>query len=354
MTVSWPYAAAQIQLLDRLGFSKAAAYKVLGVDIEGHIDPAARMAAGQLNKVFEAAETALKDPLIGFRVGYEFRISNFGKTGNIYSYCKDLAEVLAFNARYQPLAVDIGQITTLIEGDAVTGENRYFLDYNLYCENFAALRHVFGLIFGAYGTAFRWLTWSSAYELKGVFLKQDAPAKAAEYTSLFDKIFHCPVYFNQAFNRIEFFEDSMHAPLSTHAPVRKAQMVAQLDKLIASQQAEDSFKDSLRQTTEQAITRGRYGFAHIADALEMPESQLRRRLKDADIKYRQFLDDVRKDMFEQKFTAGMSFAVIAQELGYNDQAAFTRAFKRWHDMTPGQFMANRHDNPTLGPQSRHK
>lgn len=334
MKVSWSYAAAQIAILDSLGFSKQSAYEALGFDEHSTPHPSARLPASHLNKVFEQAETALNDPLISLRVGYEFRISNFGKTGNIYSFCKNLSEVLVLNARYQPLAVDIGKISTVTEPDETTGQMRYFLDYDLYCENYQAIRHVFNLIFGAYATAFRWLTWSSAYELKGIYVQQGPTIDEA----LFEKVFQCPVYFNQAYNRIEFFEESMRASLSTHDPVRKAQMMAELDAYMASQHAQDSFRRSLRVTIEQAIARGDVNRSNIQQSLNLSDGKFRQKLKDVGLKYRPFLDSVRQDLFEQKYAQGLSLAQIAQELGYNDQAAFTRAFKRWHGVSPSQFV----------------
>lgn len=337
MSMSWPYALAQILILDSFGFSKSESLKILGIgaDQELNIDTSIRIAARDFNKVFDAAEIKLNDPLIGFRTGYEFRISNYAKTGNIYSYCKDLTEVLILNARYQPIAVDIGRISTVVETDDANSLSRYFLDYNIYCDDFHTIRHVFGLIFGAYGTAFRWLTWSSAYELKGVYFKQDKP----DDTALFEKIYQCPVYFNQAYNRIEFFEDSMTAKLSTYDPVRKAQDMAKLDGLMARKEARDSFKKSLYFTIKQEIARGQTAFSSIAVSLGLPANRLRQKLKDTDIKYRFALDEVRQDLFKQKHVEGLGLSQIAQELAYNDQAAFNRAFKRWYGMSPGQFMA---------------
>jgi len=334
MTVSWPYAIAQIAILDRIGFPKSESCQILDIEDIHNLDPTRRLAAEHFNKIFDAAETILNDPLIGLRAGYEFRVSNFAKTGSLYNYCEDLTDVLKLNARYQPIAVDIGQISTIVETDDADNTARYFLDYDLYCKDFHAVRHVFGLIFGAYATTFRWLVWSSAYELKAVYFQQDMPVDR----ELVDKIFQCPVYFNQAYNRIEFFEESMTAKFSTYDPVRKAQIIAKLGGLISSREAQDSFQKSLRKTVEQAIIRRRCSLPHIAEVLGVSEGKLRRDLKAADIKYRVFLDDVRKDMFEQKFAKGLSFSQIAQELGYNDQAAFTRAFRRWHGVTPGRFM----------------
>jgi len=320
MKVSWSYAAAQILILDQLGFPKQRAYEILGFDEDPHLHPAQRLDAVQLNKVFDHAEKALNDPSISLRTGYEFRISNFGKTGNVYSFCKNLSEVMMLNRRYQPL-----------------------VNYDLYCEDFHSVRHVFNLVFAAYATAFRWLTWSSAYELKAVYFQQGPSVDEA----LYDKIFQCPVFFNQAYNRFEFLEESMNAQLSTYDPVRKAQMMAQLDDYMASQDAQDSFKRSLRVTIEQAIARGVSNQAYIQQCLGLSDSQFRRKLKQADIKYRPFLDRVRQDLFAQKFTQGLSLAQIAQELCYNDQAAFNRAFKRWHGVSPSQFIKNSADKPSI-------
>ena len=333
--MSLQYAVANILILDQLGFPKALSYDIMGLEDGAFVPPRIRLPAAKLNAVLKKAAEKLDDPLIALRVGNGFRIGNFEETGKIYSFCKNLSEVLEFNATYQPVAIDIGKISTIHEPDSITGKTRYFVGCNLYTADIKEVEHIFLLMFGAYGTAFRWLTWASARELKGFYTQLPQPSDV----SLYEQTFRCPIYFDQPYNRIEFDEDSMMDTLSTHDPVRKAQYVARLDALISSDNERNSFLSSLRQTIVQGIGTGHFSLPLIADKLNMSERKFKNELKKADIKYRDYLEDVRKDLFIEKYDTGMSFTDIAQELGYNDQSAFSKAFKRWYGMSPRAFKA---------------
>lgn len=333
MTVSWPYAAEHIEILDGMGFPKEKAYKIFGVSGPTSKYVKTILPAQALSSVLNAAEKALNDPLIGLKVGYEFRVSNFQQTGKIYSFCKDLNQVLDYNMRYQPLAIDVGKISKIVEVDKTTGQERYFMDYVLYDDHHENTFHLLNMIFAAYGTAFRWLTWGSATELKAVYFQYPLPSNKDVYT----KVFQCPVFFSQDFNRIEFNPDCVHAPLATRDDLRLSQHIAKLEALISSTNAKSAFLTSLRKTIEHGITEHQYHFQSIADAMGQSETKLKENLKQSNIKYRDILTDVRKELFDKKYCSGMSFTQIALDLGYSDQAAFSKAFKNWYGISPTEY-----------------
>ena len=333
MTVSLRYAVEHIDILDRSGFPKNIAYDILGIAEPNHETPNIRLSGKKLNAVFNKAEKALSDPLIGLRVGYEFRVANFQETGIIYSCCKDLNQVIHYNIRYQPLAINIAKISNIIEIDKTSNHKRYFIDYTLFDETLENSYHLLNMVFAAYGTAFRWLTWGSAKDLKAVYFQYPEPPDISFHT----KVFQCPVYFSQKYNRIEFYEDCMSAPLTTHDPVRLAQCVAKLEDFSSSNQAKTAFLDSLRLTIEHGIASNRHNLSSVAKSMGLHEAKFKEELKLANIKYRDYVDSIKKDMFIQKYRAGMSFTTIAFELGYNDQSAFTKAFKRWYGQSPRSF-----------------
>jgi AraC-like DNA-binding protein len=65
---------------------------------------------------------------------------------------------------------------------------------------------------------------------------------------------------------------------------------------------------------------------------------LQRRLADAGVTYNEVLEATRRDAAEQ-YLAGrvLSIGEIGYLLGYSEPAAFHRAFKRWHGVTPAAF-----------------
>jgi AraC-like DNA-binding protein len=80
----------------------------------------------------------------------------------------------------------------------------------------------------------------------------------------------------------------------------------------------------------------------IARTLATSARSLQRRLAAAGVSYQQLLDVARKDASERYLRdSSLSVATVAYLLGYSEPAAFTRAFRRWHNETPQAFRERR-------------
>lgn len=77
-----------------------------------------------------------------------------------------------------------------------------------------------------------------------------------------------------------------------------------------------------------------------AEVLHMTERTLRRRLQDEGTSYSELLDEARRrDAVRLLGKSDLDVGAIAERLGYNDAANFTRAFRKWAGMAPSQFRA---------------
>ena len=73
----------------------------------------------------------------------------------------------------------------------------------------------------------------------------------------------------------------------------------------------------------------------VGDVLGVSVRTLQRRLAAAGTSFHEQIDTVRADLAWRHVTrTSLSFARIAELVGYDGQAAFSRAFRRWHGMTP--------------------
>jgi AraC-like DNA-binding protein len=76
----------------------------------------------------------------------------------------------------------------------------------------------------------------------------------------------------------------------------------------------------------------------VARAMRMSPRTLQRRLEDEGTRFAELLDAVRERMARAALAGGvLSLAEIAARLGFADLATFSRAFKRWTGMPPGQW-----------------
>lgn len=81
--------------------------------------------------------------------------------------------------------------------------------------------------------------------------------------------------------------------------------------------------------------------AFVAEQMFCSERTLQRQLLQFDLHFQTLLDEFRFERAKSLLITGKHLSEIAQQLGYSDQSAFGRAFKRWSDMTPKQFIQSK-------------
>ncbi len=329
MTMASQYLDAQISTLEAHGFSRKESLKILGISSKSLDNKYSRFDILSLIPLYKSAADVLNEPLISLQVGFDFRVATFEKTGNIYTVCDNIRQVISMNAKYQRLAIYAGDVSLICDKE----NERCFLDFAPFMEPTDNCFHIINLIFGAYGTAFRWLNWGSGKGLKAVQLQQTAPHDC----SYFEKVFDCPIKFEQKHNRLEFFPEHLDLPFPTRDPVKRAQYQAKLDHVMNNGASAENLIKALNLTILKDLQNGSTNFNTIANNMGISEKKLRTALAKAGTSFRRQVDYVRIEHFKTLVSEGQSFANIAQELCYNDQAAFSRAFKRWYGVAPGDW-----------------
>jgi AraC-like DNA-binding protein len=76
----------------------------------------------------------------------------------------------------------------------------------------------------------------------------------------------------------------------------------------------------------------------VARAMYISKRTLARRLEREGNSYRQIREKLLAEMAARHLQeSGLSVEAVAALLGYNDAAAFHKAFRRWYGQSPGQF-----------------
>jgi AraC-like DNA-binding protein len=98
------------------------------------------------------------------------------------------------------------------------------------------------------------------------------------------------------------------------------------------------FAGSMRQVVGALLKLGVHGLARAAEAVQMSERSLQRRLAESGLSFAQVVEDARFDSARRMLgDPARKIVEISAELGYSDSANFTRAFRRWSGVSPQAF-----------------
>lgn len=328
MTLSHAYLNANLDILDRLGFPKAVALDALGIEEMSLKMSFLRIDIDTFLTCLDRAAKYTSDPNIALRLGYKFRVGNFGETGNLYAYCRDLKQVIHMNNLYQKVAIDAGTVNYRQDPDG-----GHHMCFSPYFADIKRYRPVLDMIMGAYVTTYRWLTWGTGDDIVSTHLPYSQP----EDVKAHEDIFKSKLVFGSEYTSLQFSEAAISEPITTHAPERLARTKMKLDKILGGQRATAAFEEAFETAFRGALNSGQASSQVVAERMGITTSALRVKLKESGIGMRSRRDRLRKTLFIEKYEKGQSFSQIALALAYNDQASMNRAFHRWFGMTPSQW-----------------
>jgi len=101
------------------------------------------------------------------------------------------------------------------------------------------------------------------------------------------------------------------------------------------------FVGSLEQIIRMFLLDDRFGLDQVAEVVGISPRTLQRRLTEFGLEFSELVDQTRFKASIELINRGMKLVDTALELGYSDQANFTRAFRRWSGVSPSQFVRER-------------
>ncbi|NNC38068.1 MAG: helix-turn-helix domain-containing protein [Hyphomonadaceae bacterium] len=312
-----------------MGLPPDESVKSVGTSVQDLKNPKFRLPYDQLEHILEHAEKKLNLSNIGLETAFQFRLMSVGQTGSVLSYCNSLADAAVFNTQISSLIETIGVPSFERRPDGTfIAWNPHFYEHNKY-------RHVTEMIFGGYIITINMLTWSFEKNLKSVSFRHSAPSD----TSRHREICLCPVKFDQEENSLEFYPEYVDRLLPSANPKKLEKIKTILNNMQRSSVHQAPVVVNAFAAIKKAIIENTLSTQTVATALNMSERTFRRRLLAEGLTYRNLVDEVRQAMCRDCMANNMSFTGIAKTLGFNDQSAFTRAFRKWYGTAPSNYRA---------------
>ncbi|WP_420967577.1 AraC family transcriptional regulator [Bradyrhizobium sp. B120] len=305
-------------------------------------DSSVRVSYRQVGTVFRNAMRLSRDPSVAFRAGERMHVMAYGMYGYAMLSSRTRAEVIDFAAKYGRILGTVADIDLARKNDTVSCLLEPLLSRDPADDVYRfALEFAFAtyqtLSRDVYGSSFRFSKLSAAYA---------PPPHAGTY----DRIFQCPVEFDQCRNALEFDAAWIDHPAVCPDEMTRAMAGRLYDQLFDHVAGDDGLAADIRRRLVEHPGRFPSIEAMAAELMIHPRT-FRRRLQLQRKTYRQIVSEVRMQLAVGYLrNTQMTNDEIAARLAYSDAANFRHAFVRWTGKSPSDFRERRASRIAAGAQ----
>lgn len=292
----------------------------LGIALPLAQNDAERVTLKTQDALWEAFCSAATDPLIGLQLGLELQAGHLDMTGLLLMSCETYGESLDTLMEYYPIVGEGGDFSLQHKDEEVR------LSYQAHFQVRVAER--VETVLAALLNLSNWNSGGSFYASR-VELSHAPLADPARY----EQLLGCKVVFNSDSNRICFPDKHLSLPLIQ----ANAAMRQQLLRLADEQLSELADSSLPRQVASLVRRQPRWGKERVAEYLGMSGRHLIRLLADERLSFKQIRDHELLQLAQQALLAQARISAVAEQLGFSDESAFSKAFRRWTGMSPGQY-----------------
>ncbi len=314
------YARALLQGAERRGI-------VLPAELRKAVDDHARLPLALLDRLWDAYCRESGDRLAGLRLGLELQAGHLDSAGLLLASCDTLGEALEQLVELAPIVGEGGDFLLERDDDLAVVEYRPHMAVRQAERVEAVLAGLLRLSVWASGEAFR---------PGGIRFVHQPLCPALEYRALL----RIPLHFGAPENALVFGADQLQLPLiQANAPLR-GHLRQLTDRMLA-----ELGQDSLSAEVQRLIrAHPRWGKERVASVLAISGRHLNRRLAEEGSSFKLLRDAALHGVAIERLRGPDSLPDVAEDLGFSDESAFAKAFRRWSGLTPAQFRRRREEN----------
>jgi AraC-like DNA-binding protein len=159
-----------------------------------------------------------------------------------------------------------------------------------------------------------------------------------QHRRLFEDYFQAPVVFGAERDEIVFPRVYLDLRLPRADAALRATLTAHATHVLAESQPTETFVERVRRLVLTDLREGKASLDDLAVAVRMSRRTLQRRLQDAGTSHLGLVDEMRHQLaLEYLEHTDWSVGRVAEKLGFSDTSTFSRAFRRWTSMSPGEW-----------------
>jgi AraC-like DNA-binding protein len=307
------YSQAIVQAAERLGL-------VLPAALLAELRPGQRVPLARQDALWEAFCAASDNPLAGLRLGLEMQIGHLDSAGMLLVTSDTLGEALEQLIEYAPVIGDGGEFSLRHSADQV------FIDYQPDLTVRQAER--VEAVFASQLNLTRWST-GGRFQPTGLWFTHTPLTQPEAYAQLID----CPLHFGAAHNSLGFSAEQLQLPLIQANGALREHLRQFADQTLAAL-GQHSLTTEVQRLVRQ---HPRWGKERMAAELDLSSRHLNRLLGEEGPSFKILRESVLQQMACRALRDDQRVARIAEDLGFSDEGAFVRAFRRWQGATPARY-----------------
>jgi AraC-like DNA-binding protein len=297
----------------------------------------ARVPMAQQDNLWRLFASSTSDPLAALAVGTDLQAGHLDIVGMLLLSCDTLGEALEVLTEYAPIIGDSARFEVVHDAHAQGVVLRYLPHYTVCVDQRVEA------VMGCVVCLARWMT-NSRFKPRAVQFTHAPRAEVAAYEALLG----CPALFGQDFHGVVIASAELGLTLIQAGKTLHAHLRVLADEMLASLP-----QGSVSARVQQLVRKNpRWGKERIGDELGMSGRHLNRKLADEAISFKGLREALLYDLAVQALRNGQTVVVVGEKLGFSDENAFSRAFRRWSGQTPAQFVRTEQGLGEGGPVSR--
>lgn len=328
-TIHVSYVGAVGRYIARRGLEPGPLYSRYGWTTESVNEGQIRVPLADFFSLLDAAAEYANDRHFGLHIYEHLDFADLGLLGFALLSATDVGSALRTLMRYGAIFQDCD------DGQLLTERDYAYLSYRVDSSSLPPSRHDSDMS-TAFTVFFLRKVVSPSWAPIAVQLQHPVPT--SDLHEEYERIFQCRVSFGGATNLVTMPSSILSAPIQS-SDKRLFDVIERHLRLLQEQSPlEGALAQRVGGAIMQRLSTGPPSQEAVADALGMSPRDLHRELAANSLRFNELLDVARKELATRLLvTTTRSLAEITYLLGYSEETAFIRAFRRWMKCTPGDY-----------------
>ncbi|MDP9012438.1 MAG: AraC family transcriptional regulator [Pseudomonadota bacterium] len=328
-TIHVSYVGAVGRYIARRGLEPGRLYGRYGWTADSVDEGQMRVRLADFFSLLDAAADYANDPHLGLHIYEHLDFADLGLLGFALLSATDVGSALRTLMRYGAIFQDCD------DGQLLTERDYAHLFYRVSSSSLPPSRHDSDMS-TAFTVFFLRKVVNPSWAPIAVQLQHPTPT--LDLRSEYERVFQCPVSFGGATNLLTMPSSILAAPIQS-SDKRLFDVIERHLRLLQEQSPlEGSLAQRVGGAIIQRLSTGPPSQEAVADALGMSPRDLQRELAANSLRFNELLEVARKELATRLLvTTTRSLAEITYLLGYSEETAFIRAFRRWMNCTPGDY-----------------